>query len=312
MSKSLNTELFWDDWYRDTDKLTYAEKGLWIDLIGRCVNSPNQGEFYTALQKISGNGTSEAVWKMLINLGVKGVADVALEVDGKMIPVACDNARLLAGAVVDDYTRVKVVCRRVVREALARKKDAARQAARRSETTTKTPDEARTQGGHGVDTDRTAGGRGGGHGVDSEWLLPRAIRSPSSPSSSNEDSGNQEPCRRRGKPSDRKTGRVEENSTLMIRIGGWFGMKPTTLWTVEQAEKLKALAPGDDEIEIHEKFYAIEDDPYRGYRRRDLSTQLNNWVDDLTKHTEWTREWSEGQGRRTSRSGKDTGNVAVV
>jgi hypothetical protein len=44
---------------------------------------------------------------------------------------------------------------------------------------------------------------------------------------------------------------VAFNTELMIRIGGWFGMKATTLWTVEQAAKLKGLNPNEDELATH-------------------------------------------------------------
>ena len=88
-------------------------------------------------------------------------------------------------------------------------------------------------------------------------------------------------------------------------------MKATTLWTVEQAAKLKGLNPNEDELATHEAFYAIEDSPWRDYRRRDLITQLNNWVDDLTKHREWAREWEEGCAKR-ARKNSHEGSVAVV
>jgi hypothetical protein len=42
-----------------------------------------------------------------------------------------------------------------------------------------------------------------------------------------------------------------------------------------------------------------------------LITQLNNWVDDLTKHREWAREWEEGCAKR-ARKNSHEGSVAVV
>jgi hypothetical protein len=105
---------------------------------------------------------------------------------------------------------------------------------------------------------------------------------------------------------------VAENSELMIRIGGWFGLRPTTLWTLDAAMKLKQLAPTEDEIQTHEVFYKIEDAPWRDYRRRDLSTQLNNWVEDMTKHQEWTREWSESQSKRQRRTGTGSGDARII
>jgi hypothetical protein len=296
--------------------LTYAEKGLWIDLIGRTVNSPKQGHYFTALQKLAGCGTCEAVWKLLMNLAVKGVADIYVEGESGEVDqkVTCENARKYATATVDDYTRVIVVGRRVVREAEARSREAERTAKRRAGSERHMPDRTRTETGQNPDitpdTDRTEPGHYPGQNPD---ITPDRTRTetgiyhllPSSPYLPSEDTGLQEPSGKK-KPSEKRTGRVSENTPLMVRIGKWFGMRETTLWTVEQSKKLKDLAPAEDEIAAHEAFYAIEDDPWRNYRRRDLSTQLNNWVDDLTKHREWTREWETSTSKsRKSAARKD-------
>jgi hypothetical protein len=178
MSKSMSTDLFWDDWYRDTDRLTYAEKGLWIDLIGRTVNSPKQGHYFTALQKLAGCGTCEAVWKLLMNLAVKGVADIYVEGESGEVDqkVTCENARKYATATVDDYTRVIVVCRRVVREAEARSREAERTAKRRAGSERHMPDRTRTETGQNPDitpdTDRTEPGHYPGQNPDRNRYLP--------------------------------------------------------------------------------------------------------------------------------------------
>jgi len=312
MSKSLNTEIYWDDWYRDTDRLTYAEKGLWIDLIGRTVNAPQQGVFSTALQKMAGCGTCEGVWRLLVNLAVKGVADVWVEGEngGDEVQVGPENARRMVGREVDDYTRVRVVCRRVLREAATRKKDAERQAKRRecdNSLPLASADRGRTERGQQVDAGGDAGGDTARIKNGFYHLLPSSTYLPT------EDKGNQDSGMGvEGKPRRRgKGGRVSFNTALMVRIGGWFGMKATTLWTEEQAEKLKGLKPTEDELGIHEAFYAIEEEPWRNFRRRNLITQLNNWVDDLIKHAEWTKEHEERGGKNGRRMVKRDVSPAV-
>lgn len=78
-------------------------------------------------------------------------------------------------------------------------------------------------------------------------------------------------------------GRVKENSELMIRIGGWFGRKPDTLWSEKEAHALKMANPTDAEIEGMECYYGASIPKTEDIRRRDLQTLLNNWSGELDR-----------------------------
>lgn len=78
-------------------------------------------------------------------------------------------------------------------------------------------------------------------------------------------------------------GKVVENTPEMIRIGGWFGRRPTNLWTIAEAESLKTIAPTDPEIAGMEFYYTAEIPEDKNIRRRDLATLLNNWSGELDR-----------------------------
>ena len=78
----------------------------------------------------------------------------------------------------------------------------------------------------------------------------------------------------------KKGARVRENSPLMVRIGAWFGRRPSTLWSVDEAERLDAVAPSDDELDLLEDYYRSDDPEIAPYRRRAIETLLNNWTKD--------------------------------
>lgn len=82
---------------------------------------------------------------------------------------------------------------------------------------------------------------------------------------------------------EKKRRKVGANSSEMVRIGGWFGRKPSTLWTLAEAEALESLEPiHPDDIKIMEQYYTADagkDD----YRRRDVYTLLNNWHSELDR-----------------------------
>ena len=69
----------------------------------------------------------------------------------------------------------------------------------------------------------------------------------------------------------------------MIEIGSWFGRKPTTLWSVTEAGKLKEINPPQDEIEVFAAYYASDHPEIKPYLRQNLETLLNNWTKDLDK-----------------------------
>lgn len=78
----------------------------------------------------------------------------------------------------------------------------------------------------------------------------------------------------------KKGARVRENTPTMLRIGSWFGRMPKTLWSVDEAERLAAVAPTDDELDLLEDYYRSTDPEIAPYRRRAIITLLNNWTKD--------------------------------
>jgi hypothetical protein len=85
--------------------------------------------------------------------------------------------------------------------------------------------------------------------------------------------------------------RVLRNTAMMIRVGGWFDRRATTLWTVEEGLKLEAINPTADDLEELESYYLATDIPAaEDYRRRDLPTLLNNWTGEMDRAAGYTRE----------------------
>lgn len=86
---------------------------------------------------------------------------------------------------------------------------------------------------------------------------------------------------------DRKRIRVNFNTPTMIEIGSAFGRQPTTLWTVYEAAALLKVKPAPEEITAIVEFYQADMPPETDYRRRDLSTLLNNWNGELDRARIW-------------------------
>ena len=80
------------------------------------------------------------------------------------------------------------------------------------------------------------------------------------------------------------------NNRLMVRIGGWFGRKAETLWTLAEGIALMTINPEADEVETLERYYQAEIDRPDDYRRRDLLTLLNNWSGELDRARIWNAE----------------------
>lgn len=91
------------------------------------------------------------------------------------------------------------------------------------------------------------------------------------------------PCQKtpaQKKPKPKKGARVQANTPTMLRIGSWFGRMPRTLWSIDEAERLAAVAPTDDELDLLEDYYRSTDPEIAPYRRRAIVTLLNNWTKD--------------------------------
>lgn len=85
----------------------------------------------------------------------------------------------------------------------------------------------------------------------------------------------------------RKRMRVHANSPAMEIIGKFFGRRPGTLWTVAEGVALFELRPTPEEVQLLARYYAEPMEKEHDFRRRDLSTLLNNWqteVDRASSH----------------------------
>ena len=76
--------------------------------------------------------------------------------------------------------------------------------------------------------------------------------------------------------------KVAENSPLQIRIGSWFGRKPSNLWMMEDAHKLVSLDPDPDDLANLDHWFSqpkAEVIRVTGHdsRQTALATLLNNW-----------------------------------
>jgi hypothetical protein len=82
---------------------------------------------------------------------------------------------------------------------------------------------------------------------------------------------------------ERKRRRVESNSPSMVTIGGFFGRRAETLWTVAEAVALFDVSPKPDEVAILARYYQETFPKESDYRRRDLITLLNNWQTEVDR-----------------------------
>ena len=108
---------------------------------------------------------------------------------------------------------------------------------------------------------------------------------------------------KRMKPDERKRSKVKVNTPTMERIGGWFGRRPGTLWTVAELIAFIALSPSEAEISGMEAFYMADDPADELFRRRDLLTLLNNWQGELDKARGFSRKQRESSGDAKKKGG---------
>ena len=59
--------------------------------------------------------------------------------------------------------------------------------------------------------------------------------------------------------------------------------KPTTRWTLYEAEALEQVNPSESEIELMAKYYTASMSPKDNIRRRDVGTLLNHWAGELDR-----------------------------
>lgn len=102
----------------------------------------------------------------------------------------------------------------------------------------------------------------------------------------------------------KKRVKVTDNSSMMIRIGRWFGRKENTLWNIYEAEALEQVNPDEAEIVVMESFYTAEINKDEGfYRRQSLDTLLNNWTGELDKARRFLEIRENGENRESTYNG---------
>jgi len=282
--------------------LDLRQQGAWMRLISHAqMNGENPGHVQANLAWLGADfkETVEEAWGLLVTLALLKICNVWVDTGDGMKPL--DESFL--GTAADrgkpaPHWRFEVVARRVERDAIARQKEIERKYGK--------PDNGPSSG----DGSRTMG-----HLPTKSGYCPRArrtrtrTRTRGSPYPLNEQGS--------GKPDGgrkKKVGRVSENTPLMARIGSWFGRRETTLWAVEEAEKLSALNPQEDEIEVLERYFASEHPEIKPYRRRQVITLLNNWTGDLDKARAMLERYpDDGQEvAGTAHGGRRMADMAVV
>ena len=100
---------FWNDWDRDTARLTLAEKGLLVDVRGLCVRSATLGEYKGTVACIMGYGENAAgVWRTLLHLATKGAVEAEVRLSGEWVPVTPDTHERWAAALAEELTPVVI------------------------------------------------------------------------------------------------------------------------------------------------------------------------------------------------------------
>ena len=90
-----------------------------------------------------------------------------------------------------------------------------------------------------------------------------------------------------------KTGRVAENTPLMMRVGAMMGRRPETLWSVAEADLLKQLKDiPEDELVVMDEYYSAKIPKDQDYRRTCVERLLKYWTEELDKANTW--KWKNG------------------
>jgi len=101
----------------------------------------------------------------------------------------------------------------------------------------------------------------------------------------------------------KKRMKVKLNTPVMEKIGAWFGRKPSTLWTLYEAEALVELGHiPEEDLELLESYYT-GDHAQADVRRRDITTLLNNWAGELDR----ARAVANGSRGKNPSPGEGTG-----
>lgn len=76
--------------------------------------------------------------------------------------------------------------------------------------------------------------------------------------------------------------KVERNTEVMEAIGGWFGRREGTLWTLAEAQALAEINPSKDELRVMQEFY-LAPVSANDWRRKSVMTLLNNWASEMDR-----------------------------
>jgi len=99
---------------------------------------------------------------------------------------------------------------------------------------------------------------------------------------------------------EKKRAKVSENSPAMIRIGGWFKRKCSTLWSVYESEALEQIGEIDSEdFATLERYYTAKIPQADNFRRRDVMTLLNNWSGEIDRARNYLSTPRHPEGPRT-------------
>jgi hypothetical protein len=235
--------------------------------------------------------------EMCFELASTGIADVEMDMlDGGWKGYSNALAAELHGKTPNPFWGVKIVCRRVRKDAAKRENE------KNGGKTGDTADMDNSEHEEGGEPGEIPflrddiGGDAGRNGIKNARKKQKQILIPPTPFSGGC------PGHSRMTVSEKKHTFVKTNSEAMIRFGAWFGRKADTRWTVAEAEALDAWLDGAtvEDIEVVEKYYLAA----RRFGRdaealrkagmfpcREPSTMFNKWA----RQVEMAREWQAGQ-----------------
>jgi hypothetical protein len=292
----------WWKWYTcdyvaGVMSLDLRQQGAWMRLISHAqMNGDNPGHVQANLAWLSADfkESIEMTWSLLCHLALLKICDVSVDAGtGMKLLDEAFMASLEGHEKPAAHWRFEVTARRVEKDAMRRKTEIDR----KTRQTENAPSSSTTPRKIGHLPEQAPGETG--------IFLARV--------EAEEEAEEDHPPTPSKKSRRKSVGRVAFNTPTMIRIGKWFGRKETTLWATDEHEKLKALKPPEDELDVLERYYASEHPEIAPYRRRQLVTLLNNWTADVDKARSMLERYAgDGSGERATAGGRRMASMAVV
>ena len=275
--------------------LDLRAQGAWMRCISHAqMNGENPGFVTANLAWFAADfrESVEQVWGLLLLFALLRIGNVSVD-RGEGWEVLDEGWMKAVGAHEKPalHWRMEVLCRRVKGDA------------ERRERKMKEESERRQNGALCQPTSSTMGHCGGKVAPQSGIVLARVEQEQEQelfpPPPSMPTGGRTTQTKRGGKKTwgaPRKVvGRVAANTAMMVRIGGWFGRGPETKWSLDEAERLKRMAPAAAEVEALEAYYRSEHPEIKPYRRRQVVTLLNNWLEDVDKARSMLERYGDGR-----------------